>query len=64
MTNDVKELENENKRLETELKNYANTAEGRMATIKSLEQKLKQMTGEKHDLELLLTRYDWNLLYH
>ena len=51
-----------NDKLQNEIKDWIATAENNSIMANSLEQKVKQISTEKRDYELLLTRYEYLIM--
>jgi len=56
-TNELKKVTSHNKKLQEELANWIHEVGNNAAIIKALELNLKIMAAEKHDFELILTRF-------
>jgi len=54
---EMREISKEKEKAQEDIKEWMTTVGTNVAMINSLEQKVRQITSEKRDYELLLTRY-------
>ncbi len=57
LSDEIRELSAQKEKVESDLKDWMATAENNTIMINTLEQKVRQITSEKRDFELMLTRY-------
>ncbi len=56
LTSQLRSLQRENETVQAELKDWMTTAENNALLVKTLEQKVKQLTLEKKDLEDIILK--------
>jgi len=57
LIDEITEIRAQKEKLENDIKDWMSTAENNTILVNTLEQKIRQITSEKRDFELLLTKY-------